>query len=67
MNRMTYLRRELAIATRRLANASDDARLAQDGLAREAIAAAETVAEMDAAVVELEYQNALLTLGITEG
>lgn len=30
-------------------------------------AAQATIAELDAAVVELEYQNALLTLGITEG
>ena len=30
-------------------------------------AAQATIAELDAAVVDLEYQNALLTLGITEG
>ena len=64
MNRITYLRKELTIANRRLATVTADARLAQDGLAHQAVEAMETVAELDAAVVELEYQNALLTLGI---
>ncbi len=64
MNRMTYLRNELTIANRRLANATQAARLAQDDMAQQASEAGATIATLDAAVLELEYQNALLTLGI---
>ena len=70
MNRVTYLQRELAIAqrvTRERAEAAQQVVEAmQESMSRQVAASETTIADLDAAVVELEYKNALLTLGITE-
>ena len=68
MNRVTYLQRELAIAqrvTRERAEAAQQAVDAmQESLASQATASEATIAALDAAVLDLEYTNAMMALGL---
>lgn len=70
MNWVTYLQRELAIARRVTRERAEAAQQAaddlQESMSRQAAASQATIAELDAAVVDLEYRNALLTLGLSE-